>query len=58
MARLPRRVPVPPLTDAMYNRGKRTGRGEPFDVVAAGYNRKTDALDLTLRKGIGLARKR
>lgn len=52
MAKLPSRIPVPPLTKAMYTRGKRTVRDEPFDVVAAGYNRKTDALDLTLRKGV------
>jgi hypothetical protein len=52
MARLPRQIPVPPLTEAMYTRGRRTVREEPVDVVAAGYNRKTDALDLTLRKGV------
>jgi hypothetical protein len=52
MAKVPRRINVPPLTEAMYARGKRTVRDEPFDVIAAGYNRKTDALDLTFRKGV------
>lgn len=52
MAKLPRRISVSPLTQTMYMRGRKTVRDEPFDVVAAGYNRKTDALDLTLRKGL------
>lgn len=52
MAKPPRRIPVPARTKAMYTRGIKTVRDEPFDVVAVGYNRKTDALDLTLRKGV------
>jgi len=52
MAKTPARVQVPPLTTAMYARGRKTVRNEPFDVVGAIYNRKRDALDLTLRKGI------
>ena len=52
MAKPPSRIPVPPLTKAMYTRGKSTAREEPYDVVAARYDRKTDALDLKLRKGV------
>ncbi len=52
MAKVRRRIHVTPLTDAMYARGQRTAHNEPFDVVRAAYNRKIDALDLTLRKGI------
>lgn len=52
MAKPPSRIPVPPLTKAMYTRGKGTAREEPYDVVAARYDRKTDALDLKLRKGV------
>ena len=52
MAKVPRRIHVTPLTDTMYARGQRTAHDEPFDVVRAGYNRKIDTLDLTLRKGI------
>lgn len=52
MAKVPARIQVPPLTDAVYARGRKAVRDKPFDVVRARYNRKTDALDLTLRKGI------
>ena len=52
MAKVPSRIHVRPLTDRMYVRGQKTVRDEPFDVVRARYNCKTDALDLTLRKGI------
>lgn len=55
MAKAPARIPVPPLTDAMYAHGRKTVRDEPFDVVRALYNRKADALDLTLRKGIAVS---
>lgn len=52
MANVPARVNVPPLTDAMYDRGRKTPRDGPFDVVRARYVRKSDTLQLTLRKGI------
>ena len=52
MAKAPSRIDVPPLTDAMYARGRKTVRNEPFDVVRAFYDRSKDTLDLTLRKGI------
>lgn len=45
------RVPVPPLTDEMYERGK-TAVESPFDVVAAHFDRGEDTLDLTLRSGV------
>lgn len=47
------RIPVSPLTDAMYERAlKTTRRRQPLDVVDARYDRKADMLHLTLRKGI------
>jgi hypothetical protein len=52
MAKVPSRIHVSPLTDAKYARGQSTVQNEPFDVVRALYNRKRDALDLTLRKGV------
>jgi hypothetical protein len=52
MAMVPGRIHAPPLTTAMYTRGRKAVRDGPFDVVEAIYNRKRDALDLTLRKGI------
>jgi hypothetical protein len=52
MAKMPVRLSVPPLTDAMYARGRRTVRDEPFDVVRARYDRKKDTLDLMSRKGV------
>lgn len=55
MARVPARIQVPRLTAAMYSRGQATVRDEPFDVIQAYYNRKTDTLDLVLRKGIGVS---
>jgi hypothetical protein len=49
----PDRIPVPPLTDEMYRAAIKAGkRKEPIDVVGARYDRKTDLLELTLRKGI------
>jgi len=36
----------------MYKHGRKTAQDSPFDVVRARYDRKKDALDLTLRKGI------
>jgi len=51
--RFPKRIPVPPFTDAMYERAlKNSRRLQPFDVVAARYDRKEDMLHLTLRKGV------
>lgn len=55
MAKITGRIQVPPLTESMYARGRRAVRDEPFDVVRARYNRSTDALDLTLRKGIAVS---
>jgi len=52
MAKVSSRIQVPPLTNAMYARGRKTVRDQPFDVVRALYDRSRDALDLTLRKGI------
>jgi hypothetical protein len=52
MAKIPRRIQVPPLTTAMYARGRKAVRDEPFDVVGALYDRSRDTLDLRLRKGI------
>jgi hypothetical protein len=41
------------MTEAMYHAACRSAkREEPFDVVAARYDRKADTVDLTLRKGL------
>ena len=45
-------IPVPPLTDEMYERGKKTIVHTPVDVIAASFDRKADVLQLTLRNGI------
>ena len=51
--RFPERIPAPSLTHAMYERAlKNSRRSQPFDVVAARYDRKEDMLHLTLRKGV------
>lgn len=51
--RIPRSIPVPPLTDAMYRAALKSAKSDgPFDVVVVGYDRDADTLDLTLRKGI------
>lgn len=55
MARLPRKIPVPPLTDDMYARGRNTLRSAPHDVVIAIYDRRADSLNLTLRNGIAVS---
>lgn len=45
--------PIPPLTKEMYARGVANAKkDEPYDVVAARYDRRNDTLDLTLRNGI------
>jgi hypothetical protein len=51
MAKKSEKVTFPPLTDAMYERGK-TAVDSPLDVVEARYDREGDTLDLTLRKGV------
>jgi hypothetical protein len=55
MAKARGHIQVPPLTDSMYSRGRKSVRDEPFDVIRARYNRRSDALDLTLRKGVVLS---
>jgi len=55
MAKVLKGIPVPPLTDAMYQRGRKSAKQSPFDVVRARYNRANDTLELTLRKGILIA---
>ncbi|HEY2475836.1 MAG TPA: DUF2442 domain-containing protein [Candidatus Cybelea sp.] len=52
MAKISNSINVPPLTEAMYARGRKAVRHEPFDVVRATYDRKADSLKLELRKGI------
>lgn len=49
-----KRIPIPPLTDEMYERGVGSAKDGPFDVVSARYDRKADALELVLRKGISV----
>lgn len=55
MAKYLKSVAVPELTDAMYQRGRKALKAEPFDVVRARYNPVADTVDLTLRKGIKVA---
>jgi Protein of unknown function (DUF2442) len=51
--KFPESIPVPPMTEAMYRAAlKSAKRDEPLDVIEARYDRKLDALELTLRKGI------
>jgi hypothetical protein len=52
MAKIPARIPVPPLTDSMYQRGRKKPLRQPFDVVDANYDRDDDTLVLSLRKGV------
>jgi hypothetical protein len=53
MPRIPARIPVAPLTDAMYDRGVRERRQpSSFDVVRAKYTSADDTLHMTLRGGI------
>lgn len=52
MAKAPQRIAVSPLTDGAYARGRKTFKKRPFDVVAARYDRRSDVLELTLRRGI------
>lgn len=56
MAKVPRRISVSPLSDAMYQRGVTSARKKgPFDVIRARYDRAADTLDLTLRGGIAVS---
>jgi hypothetical protein len=51
--KVPKRVAVSPMTDAMYRAAvKNAKRDEPLDVTAARYDRVSDTIDLTLRKGV------
>jgi hypothetical protein len=52
MARVPKTIPVPELTDALYAQGRKPSRSSPLDVVAARYSRAYDMLTLTLRNEI------
>src|SRR5665213_1881003 len=55
MPKTPARILVPPLTDAMYESGKRSAKDlRSFDVIQARYDRAHDVLDLTLRGGIAI----
>jgi hypothetical protein len=55
MPKAPARIPVPPLTEAMYANGKRSEKNlRSFDVIQVHYDRAHDMLDLTLRSGIGI----
>ena len=55
MPKMPGRIPVPPLADAMYESGKRSAKDvRSHDVIGAHYDRAHDVLDLTLRGGIAI----
>jgi hypothetical protein len=52
-SRVPKRIAVAPMTDAMYRSAiKSAKRDHPLDVVVARYDRRTDTIDLTLRQGV------
>ncbi len=52
---IPDRIPVPPMSEPMYQNAIRTAKkDEPTDVVAARFKPKSDVLVLTLRSGITL----
>jgi hypothetical protein len=55
MPKVPRRIRVPPLTEAIYARGVKAQKNGPFDVIRARYDRVRDTLDLTLRNGIAVS---
>lgn len=57
MARkIPRRVVVQPLSEAMYRAALKSATlPGPYDVITAGYDRETDTLKLTLQKGISVS---
>jgi len=52
MANRATKMVVPPLTDAIYQRGRATLRERPHDVIRASYDRRKDTVDLTLRNGV------
>lgn len=52
MVKASKKIIVRPLTDAAYERGVKTSKESPFDLVRVRYDRKSDLLELTLRKGI------
>lgn len=51
MTRRPCSIPVPPLTDEMYECGK-TAIDSPIDVIGARYDTRSDSLELKLRNGV------
>lgn len=54
MAKVSERIAVPSLTNAMYERGHRTAKERPSDVVSARYDSRNDSLTLVLRKGVAV----
>lgn len=55
MAKTPKTIVVPPLSDAMYARGSKTSEESPYDVVRARFDKKSDCLHLVLRKGVKIS---
>ena len=52
MAKRSSHAPFPPLTEAMYQRGRLSVRKAPHDLVGARYDRASDAFEFELRNGI------
>jgi Protein of unknown function (DUF2442) len=52
MAKAPLRIAAAPLTDRAYARGRKTFKKRSFDVVGARYDRRSDVLELSLRRGV------
>jgi len=52
---MPRSIVVPPLTDVMYARGRKTAKDGPFDVIGADYDRGADTIALIFRNGVSVS---
>jgi len=48
-------IPVPPLTDAAYARGRKTAKDGPLEVIRATYDPSGDRLDITFRSGVSVS---
>ena len=55
MAKFPKSITVPPLSDASYARGRKTVKETPYDVVRARFDKSGDTLNLVLRKGVKIS---
>lgn len=54
MAKRLKKIPVPPLTDEMFEHGRATVTETPYDIVRANYDSESDTLELVMRSGIAV----